>query len=194
MTTRSGERSGRRPVYRVAGGPYGLGLLFGFLAALNGQLDLTASWLIAAYVLVGILIVFNLWFERWTRRVEDAVGDNVRAAAELPAAVRSRFPIYALAGMTTVTFLLVFDHRLRHAPRCHAVRIGDRGLLPGRRRHRRSTPRYRRPRKDRPQMTDASAVPCPPGRRCAGTESRLQHAHAGDGRQIGPSGLGCSLR
>jgi hypothetical protein len=76
MTTRSGERSGRRPVYRVAGGPYGLGLLFGFLAALNGQLDLTASWLIAAYVLVGILIVFNLWFERWTRRVEDAVGDK----------------------------------------------------------------------------------------------------------------------
>jgi Metallopeptidase family M24 len=144
----------------------------------------------------GLVIAIEPWFlagspkividrDGWTiRSVDGSRGVHVEHTVAVTA---------ALAGMTTVTFLLVFDHRLRHAPRCHAVRIGDRGLLPGRRRHRRSTPRYRRPRKDRPQMTDASAVPCPPGRRCAGTESRLQHAHAGDGRQIGPSGLGCSL-
>jgi hypothetical protein len=95
-------------VFRAAGALYGLGLLFGFLAALNGQLDLTASWLVTAYVLVGILIVFNLWFERWTRRVETAVADDARAATELPVAIDSRAPIYALAGMVTVTLLLVF--------------------------------------------------------------------------------------
>lgn len=95
-------------VFRAAGVLYGLGLLFGFLAALNGQLDLTASWLITAYALVAVLVTFNLWFERWTRRVDRAVEDESRAASELPAVIGSRAPIYALVGMTTLTALIVF--------------------------------------------------------------------------------------
>ena len=95
-------------VFRAAAALYGLGLLFGFLAALNGQLDLTASWLITAYVLVGLLIVFNLWFERWTRRLDDAAESDDRAATELHAVLRSRAPIYALGGMVTLTLLVVF--------------------------------------------------------------------------------------
>jgi hypothetical protein len=95
-------------VFRAAGALYGLGLLFGFLAALNGELDLTASWLVAAYVLVGILIVFNLWFERWTRRVETAAEDDAPGSTELPLVTGSRVPIYALAGMVTISLLLVF--------------------------------------------------------------------------------------
>ena len=83
-------------VFRAGAAFYGLGLLFGFLAALNGQIDLTASWLITAYILVGALIVFNLGFERWTKRIERAVEDPSRAAVDLPALARSRVALSAL--------------------------------------------------------------------------------------------------
>lgn len=94
-------------IFRVGAAFYGLGMLFGFAAALNGQLDLAARWLIAAYVLVLVLIGFNLGFERWTRRVERAAEVGV-AATDLTAAVRSRTPMYALGGMVTLTLLIVF--------------------------------------------------------------------------------------
>jgi hypothetical protein len=95
-------------VFRAGGALYGLGLLFGFLAAVNGQIDLTASWLITAYALVGVLIVFNLGFERWTKRIERAVEDASSPGTDLDAAVRSRVPIYALAGMIVLTISIVF--------------------------------------------------------------------------------------
>jgi hypothetical protein len=94
-------------IFRVGAAFYGLGLVFGFAAALNGQLDLTARWLIAAYLLVLILIGFNMAFERWTRRVEEAVGHGA-AASDLAAELRSRTPVYALGGMVTLTLLIVF--------------------------------------------------------------------------------------
>lgn len=94
-------------VFRAGGAFYGLGLLFGFVAALNGQIDLTASWLITAYVLVGVLIAFNLGFERWTRRIDRAV-DGIAPSAELGAAMRSRAPVYALTGMILLTLSIVF--------------------------------------------------------------------------------------
>ena len=95
-------------VFRAGGAFYGLGLLFGFVAALNGQIDLTARWLIAAYVLVGVLIVFNLGFERWTRRIGSAVEDGSGESTDLAAAIRSRVPVYALAGMILLTLSIVF--------------------------------------------------------------------------------------
>jgi hypothetical protein len=95
-------------VFRVGGALYGLGLLFGFLAGLNGQIDLTAPWLITAYVLVGVLIAFNLGFERWTKRIEHAVDGEEASLSELHGAVRSRAPIYALVGMVLLTLSIVF--------------------------------------------------------------------------------------
>ena len=95
-------------VFRAGGALYGLGLLFGFLAALNGQIDLTAPWLLTAYVLVGVLIIFNLGFERWTKRIERAVEDPSGASADLDAANRSRAPVYAIAGMIALTLAIVF--------------------------------------------------------------------------------------
>lgn len=103
-------------VFRVGGAFYGLGLLFGFLAALNGQLDLTARWLIAAYVLLAVLIAFNLGFERWTRRIEQAVGEEGDAAARLSELGRAAAPIYGLAGMVTVTLLIVFVMVVKPSP------------------------------------------------------------------------------
>jgi len=94
-------------LFRVGGAFYGLGLLFGLVAALNGQIDLAASWLLAAYVLVGVLIAFNLGFERWARRVEEAIEGAAAAGPDLTTVVRSKAPIYALAGMVTMTLLIV---------------------------------------------------------------------------------------
>ena len=103
-------------VFRAGGAFYGLGLLFGFLAALNGQIDLSASWLITAYIIVGTLIVFNLGFERWTKRVERAVENQSNSPSDLDAATRSRAPIYALAGMVLLTLAIVFVMVVRPPP------------------------------------------------------------------------------
>ena len=44
-------------VYRAGAAFYGLGSLFGFVAALNGSIDLTTPWLMAANGLIVLLIV-----------------------------------------------------------------------------------------------------------------------------------------
>ena len=85
---------------------YGLGLVFGFVTALNGSIPITAPWLIAAYLLILVLIAFNFTFERWTHRVEAAVRQE--ANADPAQVLRSRTPSYALAGMVTATLLIVF--------------------------------------------------------------------------------------
>jgi hypothetical protein len=96
-------------VFRAGGAMYGLGLLFGFAAALTGQLDLTQSWLVTAYVLVGVLIATNLIFERWTRRIEESVGTSEQEpSAELPEVIQARAPLYSLAAMVTLTLMIVF--------------------------------------------------------------------------------------
>jgi hypothetical protein len=96
-------------VFRAGGALYGLGLLFGFAAALTGQLDLTQPWLVTAYVLVGVLIATNLVFERWTRRIVESVGtSDHEPSAELPQVVRARAPLYSLAAMVTLTLMIVF--------------------------------------------------------------------------------------
>src|SRR6186713_3047274 len=64
------------PVFRIGAACYGVGLLFGFVTALNGTIPITAPWLIAAYLLILVLIAFNFTFERWTRRVEEAMGEE----------------------------------------------------------------------------------------------------------------------
>ena len=93
-------------VFRVGAAFYGLGLLFGFVTALNGSIPITTPWLIAAYVLILVLIAFNFTFERWTHRVEDAV---VRETdSERLEVLRARTAPFALAGMITATLLIVF--------------------------------------------------------------------------------------
>jgi hypothetical protein len=93
-------------VFRAGAAFYGLGLLFGFVTALNGSIPITAPWLLAAYLLVLVLIAFNFTFERWTRRVEEAVAQETNP--DRLEVLRARTPSYALAGMITVTLLIVF--------------------------------------------------------------------------------------
>jgi hypothetical protein len=93
-------------VFRIGAACYGVGLLFGFVTALNGAIPITAPWLIAAYLLILVLIAFNFTFERWTHRVEKAVGQETDA--DRSGVLRARTPSYALAGMITATLLIVF--------------------------------------------------------------------------------------
>ena len=95
-----------KPVFRVGGAAYGLGILFGALTAMSGSIDLTAPWLVTSYVLVVLLIATNLVFERWSRRVDAAAkGDEVAA---VDAVVRERTAALSLAGMILITLALVF--------------------------------------------------------------------------------------
>ena len=80
------------------------GVTSGSAAALTGSIDLTQRWLLTAYVLIGVLILTNLRFERWTRRVEAGLSDDVRLAAT----VRERAPLYSLAAMVGLTLGIVF--------------------------------------------------------------------------------------
>jgi hypothetical protein len=93
-------------VFRAGAAFYGLGLVFGFVTALNGSIPITTPWLLAAYLLVLVLIAFNFTFERWTHRVAEAVSQE--ANSKPTEALRARTPAYALAGMVTTTLLIVF--------------------------------------------------------------------------------------
>ena len=92
-------------IYRAAALFYGLGVVFGVIAALNGSLDLTAAWLLAAYALIVVLIGFNLTFERWTHRLDEAAAANPSALTAVKSASIAR---YALSGMILVTIAIVF--------------------------------------------------------------------------------------
>jgi hypothetical protein len=96
-------------VFRGSAACYGLGILFGVAAALTGQLDFTARWLLVAYLLVGLLIVVNLGFERWSRRVEAAAAQVEPGSDPQPvSAMGLRRGAVTLAAMVVVTVLIVF--------------------------------------------------------------------------------------
>lgn len=57
---------------------------------------------------MGTLIVFNLGFERWTKRIERAVDSQSNSPGEMDTAIRLRTPMYALAGMVLLTLAIVF--------------------------------------------------------------------------------------
>ena len=94
------------PIGRVGGAMYGLGVLFGIVAALTGAIDLTARWLLTAYVLVVVLGVNGLLAERWMGRVHAAAeaggSDDVRRLVQSPSAVTF------LTIMVVVTSAIIF--------------------------------------------------------------------------------------
>ena len=94
------------PIGRVGGAMYGLGILFGIVAALTGAIDLTARWLLTAYVLVVVLGVNGLLAERWMGRVHAAAeaggSDDVRRLVQSPSAVT------ILTIMVVVTLAIIF--------------------------------------------------------------------------------------
>ena len=85
---------------------YGLGILFGVLAALTGAINLTARWLLTAYVLVVLLGVNGLLAERWIGQVERAAEGS--QTADLERLIRARSPIVSLTLMIGLTLSIIF--------------------------------------------------------------------------------------
>lgn len=99
---------------RIGGAMYGLGILFGVVAALTGAIDLTASWLLTAYVLVVLLGVNGLLAERWMQRVHAAAEaggmDEVDQLVRVPSAVTF------LTIMVVVTLAIIFVMVVKPTP------------------------------------------------------------------------------
>lgn len=79
---RLSERS--RPVQLFGVALFGLGLLAGLGAALAGAINLTAPWLLIAYGLVAVALVYgNLWLPRQRAPINEAAerGEDLRALA-----------------------------------------------------------------------------------------------------------------
>jgi uncharacterized membrane protein len=113
LVARSGDLSSTRRAFsfsttigRIGGAMYGLGILFGALAALTGAIDLTAAWLLTAYVLVVLLAVNGLLAERWMRRVQmaaEASGSN-----EVDRLARAPLGVTLLTIMIVVTLAIIY--------------------------------------------------------------------------------------
>lgn len=98
------------PLSRAGGVMYGLGVVFGILTAVNGSVDLTAGWLLMAYGLLALLIVTNLYADRWMARVHAAAGasTDLEPSPELDRWRRSPRPVWSLAAAIAITLALVF--------------------------------------------------------------------------------------
>jgi hypothetical protein len=94
-------------LFQISTACYGLGIISGIAAALSGSLDLTAHWLITAYVLVALLGLHGILFDRWTKRVERSItGDGNANLRDGPVATRT--PAYLLGAMFVLVVLIVY--------------------------------------------------------------------------------------
>jgi hypothetical protein len=98
----------------VAGGLLVLGLIFGVLAALTGQISLLAPWLILSYVAVAAAMVIGFTVtDPWVSRLERAANgsDDERPSEALEAVIAepaARFGTWALMALiATLVFLMV---------------------------------------------------------------------------------------
>ena len=75
-----------------------------------------SSWLITAYVLVGVVIATNLVFERWTRQIDENLGTSKQQRQ--PSSPRSSrpAPLYSLAPMVALTLMIVFVMVVKPTP------------------------------------------------------------------------------
>ena len=94
------------PVARAGGICYGLGILFGVIAALTGAIDLTAEWLLTAYVIVVLLGANGLYAERWMRQVE--VAASATDPGRLGVWQRSAIPLWSTSAAVLLTLAVIF--------------------------------------------------------------------------------------
>lgn len=98
------------PLSRTGGILYGLGVVFGIATALSGSINVTASWLLLAYGLLALLIVTNLYADRWMAKVHAAAQASAdgEPSPELAQWRASARPSWTLAVAIAVTLGLVF--------------------------------------------------------------------------------------
>jgi uncharacterized membrane protein len=94
------------PIARAGGVMYGLGIVFGIIAALAGSIDLTARWLLAAYALVVPLGINGLYAERWMRDVATAAHED--NSSQLAVWRRSRVPFVSVSVAVILTLAIVY--------------------------------------------------------------------------------------
>jgi hypothetical protein len=96
-------------IFQISTASYGLGIVSGFVAALVGSLDLTASWLITAYVLVALLGVDGTLFDRWSKDVaHDFASNDGGDATRIDRLRHDRRPVYLLGAMVVLIVAVVF--------------------------------------------------------------------------------------
>jgi uncharacterized membrane protein len=80
----------------IGGGLFLLGIVFGFITAITGDLDLTETWLVIGYVLSLFILVNGLTYHRMqagklkaaaAAGSEDVPSDGLRALAAAPSGV-----------------------------------------------------------------------------------------------------------
>ncbi|MGH2428560.1 MAG: DUF2269 family protein [Candidatus Limnocylindria bacterium] len=98
----------------MATGLFLAGVVFGFIAALTGQIDLLRPWLIAAYVAFVAAVAIGITItDPWVARLEQAAAASPDGAAspELAAVVadgRARLGAWTLQGtIALIVFLMV---------------------------------------------------------------------------------------
>lgn len=93
---------------------FGGGAIFGLLAALTGELDFTAPWLLATYVLFVLAVVTGLLFsDPWVARLRTAaVASGDAPSPELSAVIdepRAKIAsAWLMLTVVVVIFLMVF--------------------------------------------------------------------------------------
>ena len=87
------------------------GIAFGIVAALSGQIDLLAPWLISAYLLVAVAFVIGVTItDPWVGRLETAAAASPgnEPSPELVAVIEDRRALVATAGLMTAIAAIVF--------------------------------------------------------------------------------------
>lgn len=95
----------------IAGGLLVSGLAFGFLAALTGQMNLLAPWLVLAYAAVATAAAIGFGIaDPWVGRLERAAEASAVDApsAELVAVIDEPVPRYATFALMFLIAFLVF--------------------------------------------------------------------------------------
>ena len=81
----------------IGGGVFLLGIVFGFITAITGDLDLTQTWLIIAYVLAAVILLNAfLYHIPYARKLEAAIeaGPDDQMSPELRALVEAPSTIW----------------------------------------------------------------------------------------------------
>jgi len=92
-------------IFQISTVCYGLGIAAGFAAAVLGTLDLTAPWLVTAYVLVALLGADGTLFDRWTKDVAHGLSGGDTRMDRLRS---DRRPAYLLGAMVVLIVAIIF--------------------------------------------------------------------------------------
>jgi len=88
---------------------FGIGLLFGIAAALAGEFDLFAPWLLMAYVIFALAMAIGAVFQSpWVARVARAADSETDGSSELARLLGDPLPRYAMYASWLLIVAIVF--------------------------------------------------------------------------------------